>query len=270
MLVRLFNLWINGRLSAYIGSDLSLEAYRRTLYQPYEIHLDRNTSYVITQTTSHVRLTVIALNAFLQFITCLVVGIFLLFGLFLVNKIITLSAVGFFGISYSVLILSVRKKLLANSQRISYYSANQLKALQEGLGAIRDVLLCSSQAVYLDIYKKSDRPQRILQANNAFITVFPRFALEAMGMIGIAVLGSLLIAQNKPEIVIPTLGTFALGVQRLLPSLQQIYRSWAVIKGNTSSINGVLTMLDQKVIRSPMLHQQSLLTSLKIVNCPIP
>ena len=41
-LVRLTNLWLNGRLAAAVGSDLSCEAYRRTLYQPYSVHLQRN------------------------------------------------------------------------------------------------------------------------------------------------------------------------------------------------------------------------------------
>ena len=34
-LIRLLNLWFNRRLAAEIGSDLSCESYRRTLYQPY-------------------------------------------------------------------------------------------------------------------------------------------------------------------------------------------------------------------------------------------
>ena len=47
-LVRLTNLWLNGRLAAAVGSDLSCEAYRRTLYQPYEVHVQRNSSVVIS------------------------------------------------------------------------------------------------------------------------------------------------------------------------------------------------------------------------------
>ena len=45
--IRLLNLWLNGRLAAAIGSDLSCEAYRRTLYQPYAVHLARNSSELI-------------------------------------------------------------------------------------------------------------------------------------------------------------------------------------------------------------------------------
>ncbi len=48
-LVRLANLWLNGRLAAAIGSDLSCEAYRRTLYQPYRVHVQRNSAAVINK-----------------------------------------------------------------------------------------------------------------------------------------------------------------------------------------------------------------------------
>ena len=38
-IIRLTNLRLNGCLAAALGSDLSCEAYRRTLYQPYETHI---------------------------------------------------------------------------------------------------------------------------------------------------------------------------------------------------------------------------------------
>ncbi len=46
--VRLANLWLNGRLAdqrkVAVGSDLSCEAYRRTLVQPYGVHVQRNST----------------------------------------------------------------------------------------------------------------------------------------------------------------------------------------------------------------------------------
>ena len=72
--VRLMNLWLNGRLAAAVGSDLSCEAYRRTLYQPYSVHLQRNSSAVITSITTQISLTVAALNYLLQLITSSVVA----------------------------------------------------------------------------------------------------------------------------------------------------------------------------------------------------
>ena len=62
-LIRLSNLWLNGRLAAAVGSDMSCEAYRRTLYQSYDVHLERNSAEVVNGTTIQIGRTVAALNA---------------------------------------------------------------------------------------------------------------------------------------------------------------------------------------------------------------
>ena len=79
-LVRLTNLWLNCRLAAAVGSDLSCEAYRRTLYQSYGVHVQRNSAAVITATTSQIGKTVAALNSLLQLLTSAVVAAGLLTG----------------------------------------------------------------------------------------------------------------------------------------------------------------------------------------------
>jgi ATP-binding cassette, subfamily B, bacterial PglK len=43
---RLLMLWVSTRLSNAIGADLSIEIYKRTLYQPYKVHVARNSRYV--------------------------------------------------------------------------------------------------------------------------------------------------------------------------------------------------------------------------------
>lgn len=47
-LVRLALLWVQNRLSYSIGADLSIDIYRKTLYQPYAVHIGRNSSEVIS------------------------------------------------------------------------------------------------------------------------------------------------------------------------------------------------------------------------------
>jgi len=244
--VRLTNLWLNGRLAAAVGSDLSCEAYRRTLYQPYGVHVQRNSAAVITGTTSQLYLTVVALNSLLQLITSAVVAAGLLTGLLLIDAPVAVAAAALFGSAYGVLAITTRRELRLNGQRIAEASNQQLKGLQEGLGAIRDVLLDGSQPTYLQIYRQADRPQRQLQAKNGFLGAFPRYALEALGMVAIALLGGLLVWQRgSGAAVIPLLGALALGAQRLLPALQQIYSGWAALKGYNAAIQAVLAMLNQ-------------------------
>ena len=135
--VRLANLWLNGRLAAAVGSDLSCEAYRRTLYQPYGVHVQRNSAAVITGTTTQIGQTVAALNALLQLITSAVVAAGLLTGLLVIDAPVAVATAALFGSAYGVLAITARRELRRNGQRIAEASSQQLKALQEGLGAIR-------------------------------------------------------------------------------------------------------------------------------------
>jgi len=245
-LIRLANLWLNGRLAAAVGSDLSCEAYRRTLYQSYGVHVQRNSAAVITGTTTQILRTVQALTALLQLITAAVVAAGLLTGLLLIDWAVALGAAALFGSVYGLLAITTRRELQRNSQRIAAAAKQQIKALQEGLGAIRDVLLDGNQATYVAIYRQADRPQRQLQAKNQFLGAFPRYALEALGMVAIALLGGLLVLQQgSGGAVIPLLGALALGAQRLLPALQQVYGGWAVLKGANANMVAVLAMLNQ-------------------------
>ncbi len=252
--VRLANLWLNGRLAAAVGSDLSCEAYQRTLYQPYRIHVQRNSAAVINTITAQISRTVVALNNLLQLATSSVVALALLTGLLLIDWKVALATAALFGGVYALLAVTTQRQLSQNGEQIASASQQLLKALQEGLGAIRDVLLEGSQSHYLNIYRRADRTQRQRQAKNEFLATFPRFSLEALGMVAIALLGGLLVLQRGTSgAVIPLLGALALGAQRLLPALQQVYGGWAMLKGLNADLAGVLAILEQPLSPSTVL-----------------
>ncbi len=263
-LIRLLNLWLSGRLAAAVGSDLSSEAYRRTLYQPYQVQVQLNSSKLISGLTKHIALTVMSIYALLQILSAFVVAAGLLIGLLLIDWFVALSTAVLFGSAYGVVAITSRRQLLQNGQRIATADKQRVQALQEGLGAIRDVLLDGSQATYLELYCRSDRPQRKLESQNLFLAFFPRYALEALGLVAVAVLGGLLVLQGgSGAAVIPLLGAMALGAQRLLPALQQIYAGWANLKSWSASLGVVCEMLEQPLPKQqtavePFVLQQSI------------
>ena len=193
--IRLINFWLTGQLAAAIGSDLSSEAYRRTLYQPYAVHLQRNSSDVINAITGQISVAVGAVALFLNTLSSTLISFALLVGLFVVDWQVSVIAMSVLAFSYVLIGWFSRRALLANGRVISQSRALVLKALQEGLGAIREVLLDGTQPIYIDIYKQSERPLRQSSARNAFLPVIPRFALEAVGMVSIAILAIILVNQ---------------------------------------------------------------------------
>jgi len=244
--VRLFLLWASTRLSYATGADLSISIYRRTLYQPYSVHVARNSSEIISGITNKTGVVIASLTNGLNFISSAIILLAILITLISVDPVIALAAFGGFGLLYGLIIKVTRKNLLANSQRISLEQTRVIKSLQEGLGGIRDVLIDGSQAIYCQIYRNSDLPMRRAQGNNLFVSSSPRYALEALGMMLIAVLAYVLARQpDGIARAIPVLGALALGAQRMLPILQQAYGSWSSIQGYRASLKDALELLDQ-------------------------
>ena len=157
----------------------------------------------------------------------------------------SVAAVGF-GASYAFISWNTRRRLLRNSQLVAHEQTQVVKAVQEGLGGIRDVLLDGTQPVYCDIYRQSDQPLRRANGKNYFIGNCPRHIMEALGMVLIAALAYALSRQDGGiATALPVLAALALGAQRLLPALQQAYAAWATIAGNHGSLADAIELLDQ-------------------------
>ena len=244
--VRLFNVWLNGRLAAVVGLDLSCEAYRRTLLQPYSVHVQRNSSTVIAVITTQIDSTVQALNAVLQLATSLTVATGLLLTLLWFNWQVAIALAAVFGVAYALLLTKTRQRLSLNSAILSQAIRHRVKTLQEGMGAIRDVLLDGSYATFLRAYREADGPIRLKRSESAFLGDFPRYALEALGLVLIAGL-ALLLSQQQGEsmAMVPLLGTLGLGAQRLLPALQQVYSNLSMLRSHLSGLAEVVMLLEQ-------------------------
>ncbi|RTY36009.1 ABC transporter ATP-binding protein [Chlorobium phaeovibrioides] len=245
--VRLVLLWATTRLSFATGADLSISIYRRTLYQPYAVHVARNSSEVITGISN--KANGIIYSAMMPLLVLLSSGIILiaiLAALISVNPVIAFTAFGGFGTIYAMVTLLSRKRLRVDSQRIAGESTQVIKSLQEGLGGIRDVLIDGTQEAYCRIYRQADQPLRRAQGNITFIGQSPRYGMEALGMVLIA--GLAFVMSRQPDGLsqaIPVLGALALGAQRLLPVLQQAYASWSGVQSGQASLEDALDLLDQ-------------------------
>ena len=244
--VRLCSTWLGGRLAAAIGSDLSRKAYRLTLFQPYAIHVARNSSQVINSIIRESAASVNVINQALVTFTATLVSFSLVVGLLFINFGIAILSALLFLFFYTLVAMFVRKELTFNSRFMAQANIEAIKALQEGLGSIRDVLLDGSQMLFVDVYSDADVPARKLAARNAFLGSFPRYSLEAVGLVVIASIATFFaLNQQSERSIIPLLGAFALGAQRLLPSLQQVYSGWTNVRSSNAQLSGFLGMLDQ-------------------------
>lgn len=217
--MRLLLLYVSTKLSYAIGADFSYQIYRRTLFQPYAVHVSRHSSEIISSVTNKVGLIITGLMMpVLTLISSVFILIAILVALFAVDPWMSLATFVGLGVIYGGIVLMTRGRLSLYSSRISEEAVRVVKVLQEGLGGIRDVLIDGAQEIYCRQYQQADIPLRHAQANSTIIGLSPRFAVEALGMVFIAVLAYVM-AQREGGIAntITLLGALALGAQRLLP-----------------------------------------------------
>lgn len=254
--MRLLLLKVSTHLSFAVGAELSSSIYQRTLFQPYLIHISRNSSEVISgilsKTTSVIYGVIIPLLSLVSS-TFMLIVIFMV--LFSVNPVISIAVFGGFGTIYGIVINKTRRRVAAAGGCIAEQSTQVVKVMQEGLGGIRDILIDGSQQTYCDIYRRADLDLREAQESNQYISQSPRYAIEALGMVLIAGSAFLMAQDSAAKIsAIPVLGAFALGAQRLLPVLQQAFASWTSILGSQASLRDALDLLDQPLSASDERH----------------
>ena len=248
-LIRIVLLWVSTRLAFATGADLSSEVYRRTLLQPYRVHVSRSSSEVISGITKKVDgvvfyvlvpvLTLLSSSVQLLAITAVLLAI---------DPLVASIAMVSFGGAYVLLALNARRRLRHCSERIAHEQTQVIRALQEGLGGIRDVLLDGTQAAYCDVYRRADRPLRQAQSFVLFASGSPRFAMESLGLVLIAILAYGLSRQaGGLAAALPMLGALAIAAQRVLPALQQSYAAWANIVASHASLADTLDLLNQPV-----------------------
>jgi ABC-type multidrug transport system fused ATPase/permease subunit len=260
--VRFLTLWSQISLSHSVGADFSISMYRRTLYQPYSVHVARNSSEVIaaisvkaSQVTRQTLFPIVSLFSSVLMILA-ILGMLLV-----VEPRVALLVFWGLGSLYGAVILLTRKKLDREGLRVSQEQSRVIKFLQEGLGGIRDVLIDGTQASYCAIYRNADLRLRRSMANIQIIGLGPRYGIEALGialMAGFAY--ALTVRAEGLTNAIPILGLFALAAQRLLPALQQAFAAWSQIRGSQSNLGDALLILEQPLPTITDASAQKLIT----------
>jgi len=244
-IMRLILLWVSIKLGNSTGADLSTKVFKIALHQPYSIHIDRNGSEVISGITQKVSAATGVLVSFVIIVTASILFISILTTLIVIDPVVALTIALTFGSFYFLIAWFSRTKLKKNSNKQAKEHTNGIRIIQEALGSIRDVIIGGLQNGYCNVYDKSIRSLQKSRGENSFINQAPRFIMESLGIVMIAVISYTLSANSdNTSLILPTMGALALGAQRLLPLLQQIYGNWSVIKGSQAQLADVLSLLD--------------------------
>jgi len=231
-----------------IHTQFSVRMYVSTLFQPYSYHIQKNSSELITG----IERSLMILNGLINPLMNMISGALSIFAiiatLFLINSIVAISALIWFGGLYIIIAIFVKKRLNYFSVISNVSSIYKLKILQEGLGGIRDILIDGSQNVYGEIFEKHQKKINAASSGSLIFSQSPRLFMEFLGILFICIISYFLILPAQGlQAFMPIIGSLVLSAQRLLPALQNFYTNWASIMSSNDSVSKGLDILLQPI-----------------------
>jgi ABC-type multidrug transport system fused ATPase/permease subunit len=246
-IIRILMIWFQTKITFECGAELSKKIYEIILNQPYNLHLARSSSDIISLVT--LKTNAIVHNglyplAIIFSSICIACTIFSL--LILISPFYTIVTSLSILVVYLVLAYSVKNILHKDSLKINNLTVKQIQLIQEGIGGIRDILLSGTQSIFVKIYAQADRNLKSAYSRQLVISSIPRYILEgtALTLIAIFSYNILLSNSNDNTSLIVVLGVMAFTAQRTLPIIQQTYSSWVAVSSGRESILEALEFIN--------------------------
>lgn len=115
--LRILLLWVAIRLGNATGADLSIEIFKRTLYQPYNVHLARNSSEIISGITQKVSATTGVLISGVTVVTSSILFVVIMLTLLAIDPLVATIAAMCFGFTYVIIARLTQRRLIHNSRK---------------------------------------------------------------------------------------------------------------------------------------------------------
>jgi ATP-binding cassette subfamily B protein len=230
---RIFTNYLFIKFSKEIVSDFSIKIFKNNLNNNLIEIKKKNINNIVSIITEKLDifsgLVLNLLNSISALFLIFAISIFLLF----VNYKITLMAISFIFFLYLIIILNLKSKLSRVAKEVAELSFVRVKKIKESLGNFRQIDLDNSQLLYSNFFTKLESRFRNIQFKISFLGQFPRFLIETIVIIFIAV--SIYYfnyyLNYKLIHIIPLAGVFVFSTQKLLPLIHQLYNSYINLSG---------------------------------------
>ncbi|MBA3657572.1 MAG: ATP-binding cassette domain-containing protein, partial [Gemmatimonadaceae bacterium] len=251
-----FLAWLTWRQSKFaydVAAGLSNRLFRGYLEQPYAFHLQRNSAQLIRNVTSEV--SQFAFSGaqpalILATETMVVIGVTAL--LLVVEPVGAIIVGAVLGVAMWVFHRFTSAHLEQWGVERQYHDGQKLQHLQQGLGAVKDVILLGRGDHFLGHYARHNEHSARIGERITTLQNLPRYWLELLAVAGLAIVVLTMMAQGKALVtVVPTLGLFAAAAFRLMPSGSRIVGSIASLGYGLPVIDTLRAELERSKSAAP-------------------
>jgi ABC-type multidrug transport system fused ATPase/permease subunit len=216
--------WCQMRFVYGVQAELSRRLYQRYLSQPYPFHLRRNSAQLIRNAITETNIFAqVVLTAGLQCLTEALIGTGIALLMLSVEPLGTLLVVGLSSVAVGVFHRMTSRRISAWGAIRQQHEGTRIQQIQQGLGGIKEVKMLGREDVFLDAFDAGNAAYAAAGRRFGFISQLPRLWLEFLGIASLATLVLAMVSAGRPpDAVLSTLGLFAVGAFRLMPSANRV------------------------------------------------
>jgi len=230
--------WRQNKFTLKLSHNISCNLFVGYLRMPYMFHLHTNSALLLR----NIQIEVGNFNSAAQSLITLSIELSMVIGaaimLFVMEPLGSVVVTTFITASAFLFHRLTKERLLDWGEKRQNHQAQYNKHLFQGLGGVKEVKLMGREGSFLEEFRLDSLEISRIQLKIATISTVPRFYLELLAVIGLALLSILMVAQNKEmSLVLPTLGVFVAAAFRMIPSVNRIMISTQQIRVNQASVN---------------------------------
>jgi len=224
-------MFFQGKLLKELRSSTSNKLYHYYIYMPYIKHLSRNPSVLIRSITSDVELTFVFIQSYIMLIRESLILVSLFIFLVFVNPLISFVSLFFLGVPVLFFYNFYKKKLKLKGKDLQFLIGDEIKTVDQSLGAIKETKLFNKEHHFLSYFKKLIKNKESLQFFSYLVSTSPRLFLEVVALFSVAMISATLIFLGKTSTaILPLISLFAVSMVRFIPALNVITSSLTTIR----------------------------------------
>lgn len=252
--ITIITLWVLSRFGNNVGFELGDRLFEYYMHESWLYHATNNSAVLgkkiwtdTARVTETIILPLLAMNA------KAVLALFISIPIVLFNPVVALAGLGVMALAYLFMYGSVRKKLEQLGQMATTSAAVRYKAMMEGFGGIKDVLLLGRQKHFIDKFGRAGEDLAYSYGMNHVIKQVPRPLMEVIAFGGTIFFVFYLVKSSNNDVasVLPVLAVYAMAGFKLLPALQAIYYGISSIKSGIPGFEQIKPDLALSLNRYP-------------------
>ncbi len=244
-----------------VQARLSQHLFFVYLNQSYTFHLQRNSAQLVNNCVEEVNVFtshILHPGVILLSEVLVLIGISCL--LLFIEPIGAISVILLMGLAGFIFYRSTRARIARWGKARQKHDGLKIQHLQQGLGAVKDVLLLGREYNFLEKYQVSNFEGARVGKFQTTLQQLPRLWLEVLAVLGMASLVVVMIMQGSDIAkIIPTIGLFAAAAFRLMPSVNRALSSLQSIRFGLPVVDRLSKELKLSVTESSVKNSSRLM-----------